>query len=320
MKTIAVLTGGPAAEREISLKSARTVFEHLPRDRYRPYLIELRGKVFVEVASATPLDLNDFSLTVDGEKIAFDAVYGSIHGSPYEDGRLQGYFEMLGIAYTGGAPPDMALTFDKQLTKAALRPHGLPLAQSIRMRRTDKLDPSKITHLKFPLFVKPNANGSSYGVSKVEQLADLTAAVAKAFQYDQSVLIEEFLDGREFTQGVYRNASGEVVVLPLTEIRTGNSFFDFDAKYQGNSEEITPADVPETDRIACSTFTQLIYELLGMKGVSRVDYILRDGLFYMLEINTVPGMSEASIIPQQCAAAGVPLGELLHAVLVEALA
>ena len=315
MKTIAVLTGGPAAEREISLKSARTVFEHLPRNRYRPYLIELRGKQFIERENGQSLDLNDFSFRGPEGRITFDQVYGSIHGTPYEDGRLQGYFELLGIPYTGADPTTMALTFDKQLTKAALQGQAVPLAASVRLRKGEAFILSSVTQLKFPCFVKPNANGSSYGVSRVEAAAALDQALELGFQYDDTLIIEEFLAGREFTQGVYRDLSGRVVVLPLTEIVTGNSFFDYEAKYQGNSEEITPAVVPTRLAIACAAQTEHIYTYLGLRGVSRIDYILRDDEFYMLEVNTVPGMSAQSVVPQQCTAAGVELGELLHAVL-----
>ena len=318
MKNIAVLTGGRAAEVEISRRSARTVVAHLPRDRYRPYLVELRGQQFVEVETEQVLDLNDFGFDGPDGRVRFAAVYGSIHGDPYENGRLQGYFELLQLSYTGAGPTAMALTFDKQSTKAALAGQGIPMAASVRVNKGVPIDIHSITPLKFPCFVKPNANGSSYGVSRVETASELTAAINKGFQYDDALLIEEFLAGREFTQGVYRDAEGQVVILPITEIRTSNAFFDYNAKYQGNSEEITPANLSPDLAATCSAQTRRIYEYLQLRGVSRVDYILRGDQFFMLEVNTVPGMSEASVIPQQCTAAGIPLGELLHAVLLDA--
>ena len=318
MKIIAVLTGGNAAERAISAGSARTVYDHLPRDRYRPYLIELKNGRFVESESGATLDLNDFSWRVGERRVRPDVVYGSIHGDPFENGKLQGYFDLVGIPYTGAAPTDMALTFDKQLTKIALQPHRVPLARSVRLRRGETISQETIARLAFPLFVKPNANGSSYGVSRVERSAELGAALDKGFGYDDSLLIEEFLDGREFTQGVYRDTAGKTVVLPLTEIITPNHFFDYEAKYQGRSEEVTPAAVSPDQATAVAAQTRLIYRVLGLRGVSRVDYILREEQFFVLEVNTVPGMSAASIIPQQCAVAGIPLGELLHAVVRDA--
>lgn len=316
---IAIVTGGNVAERGISLGSAKTVYHHLNPEKYNRYIIELNGAVFSEQSTGTRIDLNDFSLELDGKKIAFDLIYLMLHGHPAEDGRLQGYFELMGIPCTGCGVLSSALTFDKQATKDFLRTHGIPMAESKLLLKGRVTDWDVLKDLGLPLFVKPNKNGSSYGVSKVKGYDGLEDAVRLAFQFDEEVVVEQFLAGREFSNGVLRK-NGEVVVLPITEIVSHNEFFDFKAKYENESDEITPADLPEDLSRKCRALTRRVYEALGCRGACRVDYILVGDTFNLLEVNTIPGMSEASILPQQAIAHGWTIGELLDAVVEERMA
>ncbi len=316
-RNIAILTGGNVAERSVSLKSANTIKKFLDNQLYNGYLIELNGKKFVEQATGIPLDLNDFSLNKAGVKTTFDLVFLMLHGHPAEDGSILGYFKFLGIPCTGCDHFVGALTFNKQLTKDFLRPHGVPMVDSRLLRRGQPIDIDDIKTMGFPLFVKPNKNGSSYGVTKVPDENCITTSTNKAFEFDDEVIIEQFMAGQEFSNGVYRNGK-EVVVLPITEIRTENEFFDFKAKYENESEEITPAEISDELTTQCKNLTQKIYELLNCKGICRVDYILIGEVFHFLEINTIPGMTEQSFIPQQVDAMGADLTEFLNAVIDEA--
>lgn len=315
---VAIVTGGNVAERGISLGSAQTVFQHLDSAKYDKYVIELNGAVFAEQSSGARVDLNDFSLRLDGETIRFDLVFLMLHGHPAEDGCLQGYFEVLGIPYTGCDHFVSSLTFNKQATKDYLRAHGIPMAASQLLFKGWSIDLEAQRGLGLPLFVKPNKNGSSYGVSKVKKFEEMDSAIQLAFQYDDEVVVEQFLNGREFSNGAVRK-NGEVIVLPITEIVSQNEFFDYKAKYEQESQEITPARLsPELTR-RCQAQTRKVYEALGCKGMARVDYILVGETFFLLEVNTIPGMSEASIIPQQAAAHGWTIGELLDAIVEEAM-
>ena len=318
-KNVAILTGGNVAERGISLKSAKTIKRHLSDERYQSWIIELNGRQFVEQSTGQVLDMNDFSLNSASGTVHFDLVFLILHGHPAEDGSILGYFELLGIPCTGCDHLTGALTFNKQLTKDFLRPHGIPMANSRVLRRGHAISAPDLQSLGLPLFVKPNKNGSSYGVTKVTSPDELMPGIEKAFEFDDEVIVEQFMDGVEFSNGVFRNGT-EVVVLPVTEIRSDNDFFDYAAKYENASQEITPAELSDELRDHCQALTRNIYTLLNCKGMCRVDYILVDGVFHLLEINTIPGMSEQSIVPQQVRAAGWTLTKFLDAIVQEAIA
>lgn len=317
-QNIAILTGGNVAERGVSLRSAQTIEKYLHAHKYNRYLIELNGKQFVDQATGIRLDMNDFSLSLPKGKITFDLVFLMLHGHPAESGSILGYFELLGIPCTGCDHLVGALTFNKQLTKDFLRPHQIPMVDSQLLKSGQDIDLNSLKSMGFPLFVKPNKNGSSYGITKVNTENKILAAVEKSFQFDDEVIVEQFMSGQEFSNGIFRKGE-EVIVLPITEIRTENDFFDYKAKYENESEEITPAEISAALTTQCKNRTKEIYELLNCKGICRVDYILIDGIFHFLEINTIPGMTEQSFIPQQVAAMGWELSDFLDAVIDETL-
>ncbi len=304
MKNIAILTGGDSAERVISLRSGQVVYDHLPARHYRRFLIDVQGANWREVSSGVLIDKNDFSLSLGGEVIRFDAVFGAIHGSPLEDGKMQGYFDMLGIPYTCCNGFVSALTMNKHLTKQVAAATGVPLAASALVRRGEAVDVEALAgRLGLPLFVKPNTHGSSFGVTKVKALADLAPALEAVWPYDNEALVEAFLPGREFSNGVF--CMGEqVVALPVTEIIPEAEFFDFSAKYEGKSQELTPAPLPEPLAEQCQEWSRRLYRALNCRGVVRCDYILVGEAFFLLEVNTIPGLSPASIVPQQVRAYG----------------
>lgn len=319
MKNIAILTGGDSAERVISLKSGQVVRENLPKDQYRSFLIDIQKSEWKDVDSGCSIDKNDFSLTLPGaEKIQFDGTFAALHGSPLEDGKMQGYLDMLGIPYTCCDGYVSALTMSKHNTKLQLAPYEIPMAPSELLRKGENIDVERLLQLGLPLFVKPNDNGSSFGVTKVKTEDALLPAIEEAFRYGQEVMVEAFMPGREFSNGVLR-VNGEVLVLPVTEIISETEFFDFAAKYEGKSREVTPADLsPELEQ-QCRQRTGKIYELLKCKGVVRIDYILVGDTFHLLEPNTIPGISPASIVPQQAQAHGWTLGEFFSLLIEESL-
>lgn len=319
MLKVAILTGGNVAERSVSLKSAQTVFKHLDDLKYKKYVIELNGTVFSEQQTGAVVNLNDFSLPTPDGVIKFDLVYQMLHGHPAEDGCLQGYFEVLGIPYTGCDVMASAITFNKQACKDFLRSHNIPMAPSKVLRKGESINWAELEAMGIPVFVKPNKNGSSYGASKVSAPEQLAGAIDHAFEYDDEVVVEGFLKGNEFSNGVLRR-DGEVVVLPITEIVPHNEFFDFKAKYENQSQEITPARLSAEQTAQVQARTKLIYEALGCRGICRFDYIQVGDTFFFLEANTIPGMSEQSIVPQQARAHGWSITELLDAAVNEALA
>jgi D-alanine-D-alanine ligase len=318
MKNIAILTGGDTAERVISLKSGQVVYDNLPKDLYNLYQIDIQGANWTHIGTGAAIDKNDFSLTLEGEKVQFDCVFAALHGSPFEDGKLQGYLEMMGIPYTCCNGYVSALTMSKHNTKMQLAPLGIPMAQSVLLRKGHPIDTAELLAMDLPLFVKPNTHGSSFGVSKVKTADALLPAIEEAFGFDDEVLVEAFMPGREFSNGVLR-VNGEIVVLPVTEIIPEDEFFTFAAKYEGRSKEVTPAEVSPELTQQCQQRTRQIYEALGCKGVVRIDFILVGDTFYLLEPNTIPGISPASIVPQQANAYGWDLGTFFSVLIQEAL-
>jgi len=314
-KTIALVTGGFSGEAVISCKSAVTIDNNLDRTKFNVYKIDINpAGWFYENSNGekTGIDKNDFSLTISGDKIRFDAVFIGMHGTPGEDGKLQGYFDTLKIPYTSCDAGTSAITFNKRYTVAVASFSGIDVAKSVLLIKNSFGSPEEvIQNLKFPVFVKPNNGGSSIGMSKVNKPSDeLGAAIEKAFKEDDQVLIEEYIRGREFTIGVFKT-KGNIIALPITEVISKKDFFDYEAKYEGASTEVTPAQVDESIAEQVRNTAKKIYALFNCRGVVRIDFIYNEeaGKPYMLEINTIPGQSEASIVPQQVRAMGWSLKE-----------
>lgn len=323
---VAFLTGGYSGEAVISYASAKTIESNLDYDLFTVYRIDitLAGWFHTTPSGETLfVDRNDFSLSIDSKKIVFDVILIGIHGTPGEDGKLQGYFDLLGIPYTSCSAAVSALTFNKSFTVAVAAFGGVPVSKSVHLFSSDTIDAeSVLQQLQLPVFVKPNNGGSSIGMSKVTHAKDLPSALVKAFAEDDEVLVEEFIAGREFTIGVFRH-NGEITTLPITEVISKKDFFDYEAKYvSGMSEEITPAKVDEGIADTVRSFARKIYAIFNCSGVVRIDFIYNEEkkLPFMLEINTVPGQSEASIVPQQVKANGWTLKSFYTAIIHEALA
>lgn len=324
-KTIALLTGGTTGEWVVSVKSAATITQNIDTNKYDVYKIMLtENGWFYEPADSVKIevDKNDFSLNIKGKKIVFDGVFIVIHGSPGEDGKLQGYFDMIGIPYTTCNALTSSITMNKGYTKAIVNGiKNLNVAKSLQLFKEDYNIEDVKSQLKLPLFVKPNNGGSSIGMSKVKHFDDLQTALDKAFNEDTQVLVEEFVEGREFSIGVFKT-KGEIVVLPTTEVKTKNEFFDFDAKYTpGVTEEITPGDMTEEEKGRVEQIVADVYQKLNCRGVVRIDYFLEHntGNFYFIEINTIPGQTATSFIPQQVAAMGMKLQDFYTQVLEETI-
>jgi len=319
-KNIAVITGGEASERGISLKSADVVCRHLSKEKYNVFKIVIEGNDWV-VERNNPvklcIDKNDFTFTIEGHKIGFDAVFMALHGTPAEDGKLQGYFDLLKIPYNACGVLQASLTFDKLRCKEYLQQFGVRTAKAEIFFYKSAINNRQST-IALPVFVKPNKNGSSYGVSKVTKAEDLLPAIENAFKYDDEILVEEFLAGTEVTCGVI-TVDGKITALPLTEIRSKSEFFDYKAKYEGNSQEVTPAEIDATLAKKIQETSEFIYKKLDFKGMCRIDYIIRDGVHYMLEVNSIPGLSEESIVPQQARAMGISLEKLFEISVEESL-
>jgi len=320
---IAFVTGGYSAEAEISYKSALTIEKNVDTDKYNVFKIDITPKGWFYEANGQKVnvDRNDFSLTIDGKKTTFDAVLIGIHGTPGEDGRLQGYFDLTGLPYTSCDSATSALTFNKRYTVAVAAFAGINVAKSVHIFKQSPVSPEQIlAQLTLPVFVKPNNGGSSIGMSKVNEAKDLAGALEKAFKEDDQILVEEFISGREFTIGVFRSPKG-IITLPITEVKSKKDFFDYEAKYQGLSEEVTPAQVDEAIAEKVRSTAKRIYELFNCRGVIRIDFIYNEAkqAVFMLEINTVPGQSEASIVPQQVRAMGWTLKEFYSALIEDAL-
>lgn len=315
-KTIALVTGGFTGESVISLKSAAVVEKTIDRERYDVYKILIYPgdwHYLSDAGTKIPVDLNDFSITISEEKVKFDGVFNILHGSPGEDGKLAGYFDMLGIPYTTCDQLTSAITMNKGYTKAIVQNiPELNVARSIQLFGNSPENPAKIqAELVLPLFIKPNNGGSSIGMSKVKTWEELPEALEKAFTEDSQVLVEEFVSGREFSIGIFKG-NGKITVLPATEIVSSKEFFDYEAKYvPGICEEITPGRMTAEEVERVGRIVTQVYEKLNCKGAVRVDYFLQheSGKFYFIEINTVPGQTETSLISQQVKATGKSIKE-----------
>jgi D-alanine-D-alanine ligase len=325
-KNIALVTGGFSGESVISYKSAMTIGRNLDPNRFNVFTIDIspKGWFYKSDKGELPIDKNDFSVKDNGDSLKFDAVFIGMHGTPGEDGKLQGYFDTLKIPYTGCDAASSAITFNKRYAVAVAGMAGVAVSRSVLLLEKEftGITP-ELNAMKFPVFVKPNNGGSSIGMSKVDQADELGKAIEKAFKEDEQVLVEEMIKGREFTVGVFKSG-GNIIVLPLTEVRANpdKSFFDFEAKYQGKSTETTPAVVDESIANKIRAAAKKVYSAFNCGGVVRIDFIYNEeeGQPYMLEVNTVPGQSEASIIPQQVKAMGWSLSDFYTQLVEEALA
>lgn len=313
-KNVAVVMGGFSDEYKVSLKSGQLIFDSLDRDLYHVYKVVIlkEGWYFLdENEERIELNKGDFSVNLkNGEILKFDVCFNIIHGTPGENGILQAYWDAVGQKYTGCDFYQSALTFNKKDTLAVLSKYGIPSAKSVYLRKGDPIDEEKIiSELKLPLFVKPNQSGSSLGISKVKEKSELAAAIEFAFKEDDEILIESFLDGMEVSVGVL-DYQGETIVLGITEIIPEKEFFDYEAKYEGASQEITPARLDDKTREKVEKIAKHAYNSLGMSGFSRSEFIIMNGTPYMLEMNTNPGFSPASILPQQAKIYGISIKDL----------
>jgi D-alanine-D-alanine ligase len=321
-KKVALVAGGDSGEYEVSISSAKAVKEQLVQSDYEVYLIVMQGTDWHyedDDGFRTPVNRHDFSIRLHEEPITFDVVFILIHGAPGEDGRLQGYFDLLGIPYTGSDLFTSSLTFKKSFNKYVATAMALPMARWVFMNRQQLLPVEKILQKTgMPCFVKPNKGGSSVGITKVKTREDLIPAIDRAFQEDDEVLVEEAIEGIEINCGVFR-MGGNITALPLTEIVPKNEFFDYEAKYLGASDEITPARISDSLTQTCQDLSVELYDRFQCRGLVRFDYILKDDVFYFLEVNTIPGLSAASIVPQQIRAAGMKESDVYAGLIEEAL-
>lgn len=321
-KNIAIIMGGYSSEFKISLKSGGVVHAYLDTDTFHPFRIHIYKDKWVYIddkGEELPVNKNDFSISTDNGKQTFDCVFNAIHGSPGEDGLLQAYFELLGIPQTSCDPYQAALTFNKRDLLSVLKPYGIKSAPSYYLNLGDEIDEDAIVaKVGLPCFVKANKAGSSFGISKVYEKENLLSAIENAYREDDEIIIEAFLDGTEVSVGVI-TYKGKTKVLPITEIVTQNDFFDYEAKYEGKSEEITPARISKTQEKKVTEVAKKAYEILKMKGYSRSEFIFVNDEPLMLEMNTTPGLTTESILPKQAKAAGISLTELFGSAIEEAL-
>ena len=314
-RTIAIVAGGDSSELPVSLRSAQGIYSFIDKERYNLYIVEMQGyrwEVVLPNGEKTPIDRNDFSFTENGEKKVFDFAYITIHGTPGENGLLQGYFDLIGIPYSSCNVLVSAITFNKFTCNQYLKGFGIRVSESMILRKGfEILDEEVINKVGLPCFIKPNAGGSSFGVTKVKTKEQIQPAIEKAFGESDEVMIEAYMQGTEITCGCYKTKDKEVV-FPITEVVTSNEFFDYDAKYNGQVDEITPARIPEETAERVRLLTSAIYDILGCDGIIRIDYIITEGeKVNMLEINTTPGMTATSFIPQQVRAAGLDIKDVM---------
>ena len=314
-RTIAIIAGGDSSELPVSLRSAQGIYSFIDKERYNLYIVEMQGKrweVVLPNGEKTPIDRNDFSFTENGEKKNFDFAYITIHGTPGENGILQGYFDLIGMPYSSCNVLVSAMTFNKFTCNQYLKGFGIRVSESMILRKGfEILDEEVINKVGLPCFIKPNAGGSSFGVTKVKTKEDIQPAIEKAFNESDEVMIEAFMQGTEITCGCYKTKDKEVV-FPITEVVTSNEFFDYDAKYNGQVDEITPARILEETAESVRLLTSAIYDILGCEGIIRIDYIITEGeKVNLLDINTTPGMTATSFIPQQVRAAGLDIKDVM---------
>jgi len=310
-KNIAIVAGGNSSEVVVSLKSAAGLYSFMDKERYNVFIVTIVGKIWqVEISDKEKIAIekNDFSFIQNGEKTIFDIAYITIHGTPGENGILQGYFELIGLPYSSCNVLAAAITFNKFTCNQYLKGFGVKVSESLVLRSGQTVSNEEVAvKIGFPCFVKPNVGGSSFGVTKVKTVEQLQSAIVKAFAEGEEVLIEAFMEGTEITCGIYKTKT-KSQVLPVTEVVPKNEFFDFDAKYKGEVEEITPARISDSLTERVQHLTSAIYDILGCKGIVRIDYIISVGeVINLLEVNTTPGMTTTSFIPQQVAAAGLDI-------------
>jgi D-alanine-D-alanine ligase len=311
-KNIAIVDGGFSQEAHVSFKSAETVINNLDREKYVGHRIRIIDQNWTYDPDGNPLlvDKNDFSVIINGEKLTFDCAIIIIHGTPGEDGKLQAYFDLVGMPYNTCNQVTSTLSFNKYFCNRILESFGIKCAKALLFRYPSEYNDDEIvTSLGLPCFVKPNDGGSSYGAAKVNEQNELRQYIEKAFEHGDQVIVEEFMPGTEVTNGVYFNGT-EIQTLAITEITTPNEFFDYAAKYNGESEEITPARISDELTKSIKGITKDIYRKLGLNGICRMDYIIKKGVPHVIEINTVPGQTSASLIPQMAEYEGISLKEM----------
>lgn len=313
-RNIAIVAGGDSSELPISLKSAKGLYSFMDAERYNLFIVEIEGLRWEVVLSKgkVPIDKNDFSFFYGDEKIGFDFVYNTIHGTPGEDGILLGYFDLLKIPYSSCNVFVSALTFNKFSCNHYLKGFGVRVAESIQLRQGETIASTDVVEkIGLPCFIKPCAGGSSFGVTKVKQIEQIQEAIQKAFKESSEVLIESYVEGTEVTCGCYKVINKEVV-FPVTEVVTSNDFFDYDAKYNGQVDEITPARISESLTRRVQQLTSAIYDILGCSGIIRIDYMITlENIINLIEVNTTPGMTATSFIPQQVKAANLEIKDVL---------
>ena len=315
-RNIAIVCGGDSSEHDVSLRSAQGLYSFFDKAKYNVYIVDVKGTdwhVNFNDGATAAIDKNDFSFKCNGKRVFFDYAYITIHGQPGENGVMQGYFDLIHLPYSTSGVLVEAMTFDKFVLNNYLRGFGVRVADSILLRRGEDYDEEEIEQrLGMPCFVKPAADGSSFGVSKVKNADRLAPALRVAFMESNEVMIEKFIDGVEISQGIYKTRDKEVV-LPATEVVTKNEFFDYNAKYNNQSDEITPARISDKLTEAIKQTTAQIYELIAAKGIIRADYIIEPlGRIVLLEVNTTPGMTPQSFLPQQIRAAGMDIAEVMR--------
>jgi D-alanine-D-alanine ligase len=316
---IAVIAGGDSSEYIVSVKSGANVFNAVDTSKYTPWLVQMREDEWIVIQNEekiAEIDKSDFSFRFENKKITFSFAYITIHGTPGEDGILQGYFELLNIPYSTCNVHASSLTFNKWFCNNYLRSFGVTMAKSLKISKGDKINAEEIIEtLGLPVFIKPNAGGSSFGITKVKALEEVEPAIKKAWGESNEALMEEFIEGTEFTCGLVKIGE-EKIVFPVTEVLTDNEFFDFEAKYTpGAAEEITPARLPKDLFEKCQQLSSEIYDFCECAGIVRIDFILKNNKFYFLEVNTTPGMTATSFIPQQIDAMGLTLKEIISRII-----
>lgn len=321
-KNIAIIMGGYSSEIDISIKSGNVVYSHLNKEKFNAFRVLILKEKWVVLDAQEyefPIDKNDFSFTQNNIKTTFDCVFNAIHGAPGENGQLLAYFNLINLKHTSAPFYPMALTFNKRDTLGAVKAYGIKTATSIYLNKGDKINLNHIiTTVGLPCFIKPNNAGSSYGISKVYTKNEILPALEKAYKEDSEILIESFLEGTEVSVGIIQYR-GETKVLPITEIVSENDFFDYEAKYEGKSQEITPARISLAQKAKVEKVAIKVYDILNISGFSRSEFIFVDSEPYFIEINTVPGLTEESILPQQAQVAGISLAELFESAIAAAL-